>query len=217
METLHFSMDEAEARRRARRAVGVNVRHAAPVVGVLLGLAVLRSDPIPVVLCAGYVIWVVVSVRRVVRGSVLALVGSDVRVEAGPDALRLVRADDVRSHAWSALARRDEDDDVMVLHFADHPDWVVVPLDRADEDFLDELRSKELHPVRRAIRWRRAVGFGVVLGLALTVVVWAAGQVARSDCNVSIEPGQVMVIADGERSVFDPVTGETTAAPAANC
>ena len=210
-------MDETEARHRARRAIAANARLAAPIVGVFLLVAVVRSDPVPAVLAIGFTVYVVGVVRRIVRGSVASLVGPDTRIELGADELRVVRGDTVESYGWSVLTRRDEDDDDMILHFSGHPNWVVVPLDRADDAFLDELRSKELHPVSRSLRWRRVLGLGAVLGLALTVVVWAVGQIGGRDCTVSVEPGQVMVIADGERSVFDPTTGETTPAPAANC
>lgn len=216
--TLRYSMDEAEARRRAARAVVVNLGVYGPVIAACVGLSYLFGYRSGLIVAAAYSAWVGVSVWRVIRGSVAALVAAESTIAVEPHELIVDRDGDVRSYAWSSLRQRNEDDDVMVLHFRGRRDWVVIPLDRADEEFLDELRAKEIFiPTQAPVDWRRAGALAAAIVVVFAGFIWFAGGISRGDCSFSVEPGQIMVIGAEGRQTYDASTGEYTPAPAANC
>lgn len=216
--TLRYSMDEAEARRRAARAVVVNLGVYGPVIFACVGLSYLFGYRTGLIVAAVYAAWVGFSVWRVIRGSVAALVTTGSTIAVEPDELVVDRDGDRRTYAWSSLRQRNEDDDVMVLHFRGRRDWVVIPLDRADEEFLDEVRAKDIHiPTEAPVDWRRAGFLAGAIVVVFAGFLWFAGGIGGDDCSVSVEPGQIMVIGAEGRQIYDASTGEYTPAPAANC
>ena len=191
-------MDTREARALARRSLRWNVW---PIVILQVGAFLLLrfvGTAAGVVAFAGIGVLLAATAFRLISRWTHALSTVDaVEFEAAPDALVIVDSNGIVERPWQTLRARVENDQVIFLHFEGVTAPVVVPLDRADDAFLNDIRSRSVTPA--AVE---AVDTGrvrlLLLGIALALVL--VFLVSDDGCDIRIPDGEIAVLGGGSSS-----------------